>query len=327
MGSVPAPMLATAGRPPTASDLWATEMKWDGMRIIAVSLGDQVRLYSRNGREATSSFPELVAALNETARGRQFIIDGEIIAPQLPSGIPSFSRLQHRMHTVRPPAGLIASVPTQLFAFDALSIEADDVTNLPYVQRRDLLDGLELSSALVRVPPYWTDIAPAQMLDVAEEHGLEGIVVKRLDSAYLPGQRSRLWIKSALRRTTDVVVAGYFSSSRRPSGLFGSLILGGHTAEGVFIHVGNVGTGFSMAQRRVLQARLDEIAQESSPFETIPRLGANAAPSWVAPTLVATVYYREFTTSLRHPSWAGLRADQDPHSACPTEVGWTDVRQ
>ena len=308
---MPAPMLATAGRPPDPSDLWAFEMKWDGMRAITVFDGEQARLYSRNSRETTGAFPELTAALAETAAGHRFVIDGEIVAPDLPTGIPSFRRLQHRMHIARPPAGLIASIPVQLFVFDVLTVDDTDVTARSYVVRRELLDTLGLASSLVRVPPYWTDVAAEQMLDTAAEHGLEGIVSKRLDSVYRPGQRSRSWIKTPLRRSADVVVAGWIPGSRPRSGLFGSLILGAHTPAGEFVYVGNVGTGFSIPQRRVLQARLDEIARETSAFAAPPRFGSTPA-YWVEPGLVATVYYREFTTTLRHSSWAGLRADQDP---------------
>nr|WP_290050270.1 non-homologous end-joining DNA ligase [Nocardia nova] len=308
---MPAPMLAAAGRPPGPSDLWAVEMKWDGMRAITLVGRDEARLFSRNGREATQSFPELTAALSDTAGGRRFVIDGEVIAPDLPSGVPSFGRLQHRMHIARPPAGLIASVPVQLIVFDVLSIDHADLTGRSYAARRELLAALELAGTLVRVPPYWTDVTGEQMLDVAAEHDLEGIVSKRLDSIYRPGQRSRSWIKTALRRSADVVVAGWIPGSRPRSGVFGSLILGAHTAGGEFVYVGNVGTGFSAPQRRVLQARLDEITRETSPFAVPPQFGP-VPTYWVEPGLVATVFYREFTTTLRHPSWAGLRADQDP---------------
>ncbi|MGW0359243.1 ATP-dependent DNA ligase [Nocardia nova] len=311
MGRVPAPMLATAGRPPENSDLWGIEMKWDGMRAIGLVDGEQVGLFSRNGREVTASFPELAAALADTAVGRRFVVDGEVVAPDLQSGVPSFGRLQHRMHIARPPAGLIASVPVQLFVFDVLSIGDADLTGRPYTVRRELLVALELTSTLVRVPPYWTDVAPAQMLDTAAEHGLEGIVSKRLDSIYRPGQRSRSWIKTALRRSADVVVAGWIPGSRPRSGVFGSLILGAHTPAGDLVYVGNVGTGFSVPQRRALQARLDEITRQASPFAVAPRFGPVPA-YWVEPGLVATVFYREFATTLRHPSWAGLRADHDP---------------
>jgi bifunctional non-homologous end joining protein LigD len=79
-------MLATAGWPPEPSGLWAVEMKWDGMRAITVLDGEQARLYSRNGREATASFPELTAALAETTAGRRCIVDSEVVAPDLPTG-------------------------------------------------------------------------------------------------------------------------------------------------------------------------------------------------------------------------------------------------
>ncbi|WP_157104268.1 ATP-dependent DNA ligase [Nocardia kruczakiae] len=154
VGRVPAPMLATAGRPPENSDQWATEMKWDGMRAITSLDNGEPRLYSRNGREATASFPELTAALADTATGRRFVIDGEVAAPELPTGIPSFRRLQHRMHTARPPAGLIASIPVQLFVFDILAVDDTDTTPLTYVQRRDLLADLDLASTAAALDRY-----------------------------------------------------------------------------------------------------------------------------------------------------------------------------
>ena len=304
-------MLATAGRPPEDSGLWAVEMKWDGMRAVTVVDGASARTYSRNGKEATASFPELTDALADIAGGRRLFLDGEIVALEPATGVPSFGRLQHRMHIMRPPAGLIAAIPTQLFVFDVLSVDDVDVTGRSYAVRRELLASLGVESQVVRVPPYWTSIAPEQMLGTAAEYGLEGIVSKRLDSVYQPGQRSRWWIKTALRRSTDAVVAGWIPGSRPGTGLFGSLILGAHGPDGDLVYIGNVGTGFTAAQRRVLQARLDGIALEASPFAVPPRFGVVPA-HWVEPVLVATVYYREFTTTLRHPSWAGLRVDQDP---------------
>ena len=196
--------------------------------------------------------------------------------------------------------------------FDVLAIDDTDLTHRSYAVRRELLGALGLESTLVRVPPYWTDIAPARLLDVAAEHGLEGIVSKRLNSVYRPGQRSRSWIKTALRRSADVVVAGWIPGNRGGGRLFGSLILGAYTPAGEFVYIGNVGTGFSAPQRWILQARLDEIARTTSPFATPPRFGP-VPTYWTEPDLVATVFYRDFTTTLRHPSWAGLRTDLDPH--------------
>ena len=93
-------MLAVAGRPPDTA-AWAIEMKWDGVRAMIVCDSDRCRLYSRNRRDVTSSYPELAAAIAESARGRELILDGEVIA-QKPSGTPSFGLLQRRMHVARP---------------------------------------------------------------------------------------------------------------------------------------------------------------------------------------------------------------------------------
>jgi bifunctional non-homologous end joining protein LigD len=146
-------MLATAGRPPDPSGLWAVEMKWDGTRAIIVLDGVQARIYSRTGQAVTASFPELAEDLVRVAAGRRCILDGEIVAPDLPTGVPSFGWLQHRMHSPRPSAGLIASIPVQVFVFDVLQLDEIDLMGRAYTARREMLAGLELTSALVLVPP------------------------------------------------------------------------------------------------------------------------------------------------------------------------------
>jgi bifunctional non-homologous end joining protein LigD len=304
-------MLAVAGRPPNTA-AWAIEMKWDGVRAVIVNDGEGCRLYSRNRRDVTSSYPELAAAIAESARGRELILDGEVIA-QKPSGAPSFGLLQRRMHVVRPSQQLIRSVPVQLYAFDVLTADGEDVTGLPYLTRRARLADLELSAPLVSVPPHWLEVDADRMLEVAREHHLEGIVSKEIESAYHPGRRSPVWIKTPIRRTTEAIVAGWTPGTGMMSRTFGSLVLGAYDSDGRLVYIGNVGTGFTMAARRSLRARLDELATSESPFDT--PLGGRARPAavrWVRPELIGDIEYREYTgEGLRHPSWRGLRSDKE----------------
>ncbi|MFI9503254.1 non-homologous end-joining DNA ligase [Nocardia sp. NPDC052566] len=302
-------MLAVAGRPPDEAG-WAIEMKWDGVRAIVVCDGDECRFYSRNRRDVTGSYPELAAALAAATGGRTLILDGEVIA-QDGSGAPSFGLLQRRMHVVSPSRELIAAVPVQLYLFDVLAIDGTPTLALPYLERRQRLADLAMDATLITTPPHWTDVPAGQLLAVAHEHHLEGIVSKQLTSTYQPGRRSPAWIKTPFRRTTEVIVAGWLPGNGTFAATFGSLVLAANDATGRLTYLGNVGTGFTLADRRRLRTRLDELASPASPFDPPPRLARPA--HWVTPTLVADVEYREFTgDGLRHPSWRGLRTDKTP---------------
>jgi bifunctional non-homologous end joining protein LigD len=308
-------MLATLGTPP-AGDGWAYEMKWDGQRAIAVVSPSAVTLVSRNGNDVSGSFPELVDALPEAVAGRSVVLDGEIVAFDA-KGRPSFARLQQRMHVLKPNAQLRNDVPTTFYVFDVLEVDGDDVTGRPYLERRQVLEGLHLEAKRVQVPPFWTDVDGQTMLDTARENGLEGVVAKKIDSVYRPGRRSPAWIKTPLRNNTEVVVGGWVPGAGAASGGIGSLLLGAHNSEGDLVYIGHVGTGFSTATRRELLEMLTEIETPSAPFvDTPPRSIAKDA-HWVTPTYVGDVEYREFTGKLRHPSWKGLRADKSP-----ADVDW-----
>ena len=310
--SVPAPMLATAGRPPIGTG-WAVEMKWDGARTVALCDGERCRLHSRNGRDVSGIYPELTIALSALARGRPTVVDGEIVAPDPRTGAPSFPRLQSRIHVAKPTAALIRTTPVEFYAFDLLALDGAPTTGLPYLERRRRLVDLSMSGPLVRTPPHWIGTDTKILLDLARDHGLEGIVCKRTDSTYQPGRRSPAWIKTALRRNTEAVVAGWLPGTGPHRATFGSLVLGAHDDDGRLVHIGNLGTGFTTAGRRALWERLDELERPTYPFDVTPPAPVVRAARWAEPVLVGDVEYREFTgDSLRHPSWKGLRPDKEP---------------
>jgi bifunctional non-homologous end joining protein LigD len=160
------------------------------------------------------------------------------------------------------------------------------------------------------------------VLAAMAEQGLEGVVAKRLESLYVPGRRSRSWIKTAVRRTHEVIVAGWFPGSGNRRESLGSLALGAYDDDGALVYVGDVGTGFTDAARDRLLERLAPLERPTSPFD-VERSAARAWPSrkpgrgrarWVEPRLVGEIEYRVFTRdhSFRHPSWRGLRPDRDP---------------
>ncbi|WP_067834307.1 non-homologous end-joining DNA ligase [Nocardia lijiangensis] len=306
-------MLARSGRPPENPDGWAFEMKWDGMRAVAAAAEGTCQLYSRNRKQVTGSFPEIAAAVVAASGDHSVTLDGEIVAPEGAHGAPSFSRLQRRMHVRAPSAQLIRDVPVLYMIFDLLALDGNATTGVPYLQRRDLLAQLDLTRPPIQVSPYWTDIDPEALSAAAAENGLEGLVAKRLDSTYQPGERTRNWIKMPFRKTTEAVIAGWLPGNGPFAKTFGSLLLGAHDSAGRLVPIGSVGTGWTLAERRSLRARLDEIARPETPFDVPPPRALAMAAHWVEPDLVADIEYREATPEgLRHPSWRGLRTDKTP---------------
>lgn len=308
-------MLAVAGQPPDNAG-WAIEMKWDGVRAIAVCSASGCRLYSRNARDVSGSYPELATSIAQAAAGRALILDGEIIAKN-DSGAPSFGLLQQRMHVVQPTKELIAHVPVNLYIFDVLAIGGEDTTPLPYLDRRAHLTDLDLSTPKLAVPQHWTGTSAESLLVAARQLQLEGIVSKQLSSPYRQGTRSLTWIKTALRQTTEAIVVGWTEGTGAMSKTFGSLALAAHDPAGRLTPLGFVGTGFKANDRRALRSRLDELTTTANPSDEplarSPWGRKTGAVHWVRPELVADVEYREYTGgSLRHPSWRGLRNDKAP---------------
>ena len=162
------------------------------------------------------------------------------------------------------------------------------------------------------------------MLAASRERGLEGVVAKRITSAYRPGARSRDWIKTKNVRMQEVIVGGWTDGQGRRAGPIGALLLGipdpPGNAElkhgGGLRYVGQVGTGFTASVLRDLERRLADALQDRSPFtagDGVPRSHARGA-HWITPTIVGEVAFAEWTRDhlLRQPSWRGYRPDKNP---------------
>jgi bifunctional non-homologous end joining protein LigD len=159
---------------------------------------------------------------------RTAILDGEIVALDRHAR-PSFELVQRRMRSTRPPAHLVTAVPAIFFVFDVLYLDGADVTRRTYLDRRAILDALDLTCKPVMTSPFWTGITSAAMFDVAKETGLEGVVCKRASSVYLPGRRSQAWIKSVVRHRAPLVVGGWVVGRH---GSVGSLLVGAYNDAG-----------------------------------------------------------------------------------------------
>ncbi|NLU79780.1 DNA ligase [Micromonospora sp. HNM0581] len=297
------PMLATTGQLPTGPD-WVYEFKWDGIRALADVAAGRPRLYARSGVEITTAYPELIP-LGEQVDDA--LLDGEVILFDQ-AGRPSFTALAERMHVrnAAKAARLAATVPVTYMIFDVLRLAGQDLTGWPYARRRETLDGLALGAARWAVPPVFSD--GAATYDAAGEHGLEGVVAKRADSAYRPGVRSPDWVKIKLEVTGDFVVGGWRPGARK----IGGLLVGAPGTDGRLVYRGRVGGGIGAALERELLRELEPLRTTAPPFSgDVSREDARGA-IWVTPRLVVEVKYGQRTPDgrLRFPRILRLRPDK-----------------
>ena len=203
------PMLARIGDLPADDGAWAYEMKWDGLRALAYIGGGRVRLLSRTGQDITRDYPEL-GGLGAAVGRRQAVLDGEIVALGEDSW-PNFERLQQRMNARKPGLAqrLAPVVPVTYLAFDLLHLDGRPLLDEPYRARRALLEELDLQGPRWQTPPSFTGEAGADVQAVSRQHGLEGIVAKRLASRYEPGKRTGSWRKIKNLQRQEVVVGGW----------------------------------------------------------------------------------------------------------------------
>ncbi len=318
-----APMLATAGSPADldADDEWAFEGKWDGYRAIAGVREDGVELRSRNGVDLLPTFPELAALAELVPAGT--VVDGEIVALDS-SSRPSFGLLQTRGKLTRPRdvERAMEDTPAHLFVFDLLrSPEHGSLLTRPYSERRALLEELlggdgRSGSDRIQVPAA-LGVPVDAAIDISRELGLEGIVAKRTDDRYLPGRRSRGWIKIKHDAHQEAVVIGYRAGKGSRSSTLGSLLLA-VPEDGELAYAGRVGSGFAEAELADLRAQLDRITRRTPAVGDVPAADSRDA-TWVSAKLVGEVAHSGRTSEgrLRQPIWRGLRPDKTPD-----EVRW-----
>lgn len=306
------PMLATrGGAAPGAiprGDGWVHEVKWDGMRVLAVLRDGGARLLSRTERDVSVSFPELASlgALHD-----DLVLDGEVV--RMVDGIPSFHGLGERMHVANAAIAqrLAASSPVIYVVFDVLRVDGLDITPLPWSARRAALESLVVKGDHWQVPDVHDD--GIALWHATAEQGLEGTIAKRRDAPYRPGVRSDAWLKFPHRATESVVIGGWRAQTGTETRL-GSLLVGLPAPDGGLRFAGRVGSGLAGAAGAALLPRLIPYAADDSPFiDPLPRVDAQGA-HWLRPELVIDVASlgRGGQGRLRQPSYQGLRADLTP---------------
>lgn len=311
------PMLATPAAAVPTGPAWVHEVKWDGMRVLADIHGGQLTLTSRTGNDVTASYPEL-AGLADTYD--DLLLDGEVVALQ--EGRPSFAALADRMHVAdRRRAERLAAVrPVTYMVFDLLRLFGEDLTGQPLSARRELLERLDLTGRHWQVPPVYPD--GEELFRATLEQGLEGVVSKRLGSAYVPGRRSSEWLKSPHRTTISAVVGGWRPERTNDAGRLGAVLLGVPTAQG-WRYAGRMGSGIAGAAQRQLAALLEPLRADESPFcDEVPAMDARGAV-WVRPEVVVEARVLEVTRDgrLRQPAYLGVRSDLTADDLMADAVG------
>lgn len=303
------PMLAHSVEQPFDSDQYLFEPKWDGFRALAYITAGNTRIFSRNQREMTAQFPEL-AFLHRQVAASSAIIDGEIVA--FVDGKPSFHSLLSRSKGARLPKTVrdwVHRAPVTFLAFDILFLNGTSLMEMPLTLRKESLTRVleQNDTALLSRHVLTHGIA---LYEAVQSQGLEGIMAKKLDSRYLPGKRSRDWLKCKVIRTAEACIIGFTPKGRE----LASLALAVYK-EHTLYYIGHVGTGFSTgeaaAMRRFFERftiPLSELAVDNVDPAVIQ------TTQWVKPQTVCEVRYLELTPDhrLRHPSFVRIRPDKGP---------------
>ena len=310
-----APMEALLAAELPEGDGWQFEPKWDGFRCLARRDGDEVTLTSKSGKPLARYFPEVLDIFRAT-RERQFLIDGELIIPV--GDALSFEALQLRLHpAVSRVRKLAKETPAEFMAFDLLEVGGKSLTDQPLAKRREALDrflarnevpGLQLSPATV-------NRATAVQWLKRSGGALDGVIAKRLDLEYRPGERAMIKIKQ--QRTADCVVGGFRYAEKKP--VVGSLLLGLYDDQGLLNHVGFT-SAIPATERVSLTKKLERLIEPPGFTGTSPggpsRWNTERTGQWepLKPVLVVEVRYDQVTgRRFRHGTgFVRWRPDKSP---------------
>jgi bifunctional non-homologous end joining protein LigD len=300
------PMLSESVSKPPPGDDYMYEVKWDGIRVLIAVEDGQVRIRSRNQRDITSQFPELLQG-EKTFRATNGLFDGEIVCLDA-SGRPQFRKVIHRLSTSGETniQKLSKSSSVNCYVFDCLYLDGRSLVNEPFLKRREWLKDAIRNDTPYRVSEFMDD--GESLFAAAKEHQLEGIIAKRKDGKYLPGRRSDLWLKIKVRQTADCVVIGYTPGKGNRETTFGAL----HIADkinGKLHYRGKVGTGFDDGMMKEIAAELNK--RKIIPKPIPEKVLDEKITTWIEPDLYIEVSYSQLTPDkmYREPVFIKMRPD------------------
>ena len=299
-------------QPPSVGD-WLYELKFDGIRAIAVKSARAINLISRNEKQLNGRFPEIARAC-EKIGGDEYVVDGEVVALD-DAGRSSFQLLQRAELEGK-------EAPLAFYVFDLLQLNGHNTMSLPVVQRKAWLSQLlPASSDLIRFSGELGGKAETLLAEI-KRLGLEGLIGKLRQSPYEPGRRSGNWVKIKCVNEQEFVIGGYTppAGSRK---YFGALLVGYYDKDRL-LFAGKVGTGFDSRSLASLYQKLRAEKRDDCPFADLPSKqggqwvqGITPAEmrkcTWVNPKFVCEVKFAEWTRDLklRQPVFLGLREDKD----------------
>jgi DNA ligase D-like protein (predicted ligase) len=288
--------------------IWLYEIKSDGYRAIAFKTNGTIHLRSRNDNDFGLRYPAIAAAL--AALPNETVIDGEVVALD-EEGRPSFQILQNYGQS---------SGPVVFFVFDLLVLRGLSVMQEPLAARRALIEKKILPK--LQEPIRYSvglDAPLSDLIAAVKTHGFEGLVAKRRDSRYEPGERSGAWQKMRVNTGQEFVIGGYTVGT----GTFDALVFGYYDDDRL-IYAARTRNGFTPASRQALFRKLRPLEISACPFANLPeqksgRWGAGLTAAkmkdcrWVAPVLVGQFEFVEWTGEhhLRHSRFIALRDDTE----------------
>ncbi len=310
---------------------WQYEPKWDGFRCLAFKAGDEVELKGRSGKSLARFFPDMVAAVRSLPIGRM-VVDGELVI-QLGDSL-SFDALQMRLHPAASRVKkLAAEHPARFILFDCLmSSDGEGLLDKPLVERRRSLEQLDLASgaAIFSLSPITTDVGKAREWLRTTGGDLDGVIAKRTDASYRPGERAMLKVKNI--RTADCVVGGF--RYERASRQVGSLLLGLYDSAGRLDHVGYTST-LPRGERAELTRLLESLVEPPGFTGDAPggprRWSTERSADWepLRPELVVEVRYDHVTGNrFRHgTTLVRWRKDKAPRQCTFEQLEKTKGRE
>ena len=291
------PMLATLVDKPFDDKGWVFEIKWDGFRLITEKRGHDIRLWSRNAINVTTTYAVLLPALQKIKGS--CVIDGELCALDT-HGRSRFQLLQNALNKK---AKLLYVV------FDVLFVSGKDIRQEPLLERKKVLKALLPRDPLLRYSEHVAEFGTREFVKAQRAHE-EGVIAKLAAGLYYSGKRTREWLKFKAVHEQEVVIVGY-TRPHRSRKYFGSLALAVRDdAKKRWIYVGHVGTGFSEATLKSLYGKMRLLQTNKKPFDQ--KVKHENETTWLTPKLVGEVKFSEWTSDgeMRHPAFLGLRTDK-----------------
>jgi len=288
------------------------QLKYDGFRVQIHKEGQNVRMFSRNLEEMTHMFPELIKATLSQVKADTAILDTEALAynPQSEEFLPfQETTKRRRKHGIEEAA---LKLPLKAFVFDILYKDGKQLLDEPLTKRMKILDGvIKEDDVLIRTKNQTVKDPKtlSLLLEDAISKGLEGLVVKRLESPYEAGGRNFNWVKlkrhsdGELSDTIDCVILGYISGrGKRTAFQVGALLVGVYDkTKDEFVSISRIGTGLTDEEWREIHKRADKIKLDHKPA----RVNSLIAPSvWIEPEIVIEVLADEITRSPLHTAGA-----------------------